>query len=36
MSERTFTAVVHREEDLFVAECPDEWEEDLKTRRHSR
>ena len=23
MSERTFTAVVHREEDLFVAECPE-------------
>jgi len=23
MPERTFTAVVHREEDLFVAECPE-------------
>jgi predicted RNase H-like HicB family nuclease len=23
MAERTFTAVIHREEDLFVAECPE-------------
>jgi predicted RNase H-like HicB family nuclease len=23
MSERTFTAVVHKEDDLFVAECPE-------------
>jgi predicted RNase H-like HicB family nuclease len=23
MSERTFSAVVHKEEDLFVAECPE-------------
>jgi predicted RNase H-like HicB family nuclease len=23
MPERTFTAVIHREEDLFVAECPE-------------
>lgn len=23
MSERTFTAVVHKEEDVFVAECPE-------------
>jgi len=23
MSERTFTAVVHKEEDIFVAECPE-------------
>jgi predicted RNase H-like HicB family nuclease len=23
MSERTFTAVIHKEEDLFVAECPE-------------
>jgi predicted RNase H-like HicB family nuclease len=23
MSERTFTAVIHREEDLFIAECPE-------------
>jgi predicted RNase H-like HicB family nuclease len=23
MSERTFTAVLHREDDLFVAECPE-------------
>jgi len=23
MSERTFTGVVHQEEDLFVAECPE-------------
>ncbi len=23
MSERTFTAVVHKEDDIFVAECPE-------------
>lgn len=23
MPERTFTAVIHKEEDLFVAECPE-------------
>jgi predicted RNase H-like HicB family nuclease len=23
MSERTFTAVIHKEEDLFIAECPE-------------
>ncbi|MEW6140142.1 MAG: type II toxin-antitoxin system HicB family antitoxin [Thermodesulfobacteriota bacterium] len=23
MSERTFTAVIHKEADLFVAECPE-------------
>ena len=23
MAERTFTAVIHREEDLYVAECPE-------------
>ena len=23
MAERTFTAVIHREEDLFVADCPE-------------
>lgn len=23
MSERTFTAVLHKEEDIFVAECPE-------------
>jgi predicted RNase H-like HicB family nuclease len=23
MSERTFTGVVHKEDDLFVAECPE-------------
>ncbi|MFH1116032.1 MAG: type II toxin-antitoxin system HicB family antitoxin [Pseudomonadota bacterium] len=23
MSERTFTAIIHKEEDLFVAECPE-------------
>jgi predicted RNase H-like HicB family nuclease len=23
MSERTFTAVIHKEEDIYVAECPE-------------
>ena len=23
MSERTFTAILHKEEDLYVAECPE-------------